>query len=421
MSDTNWKKDVNFVETTGYEDFKDREKERRDAQDAQREEYFQMFFLGYLYYNIVNNCSRKIEIIELSQFFDKIYKEFSDNATVIKEDNDFSKYAIHNAVDNCEEIKMLIEKVMKQDKYSKMFHISDEAVIIDDDFSFSPVDEFGKLNQWFCGLYNLKALFYMPRKFESWGYGTDCHNFFVKNASSGEMGSVMQGICEKAIKDFEKPVMSPESEKVIISPENKKLGKYLAYRFIYRCGKAWFRKNEGKLGEELRTPWVIIEGISGASGTKLDEMIKCYIKDINSKYLELANRFAFLLQIGKAASIVFDTHYNGKDAFYIGARKYIIDFVNSDFQRFKVWKDFNGDVYFQDSVIAQLNISNMTDTAMYYFKYKDYLDKMALADELFKKYMRSCTDCQSVSGLEVPSFDISEKPVRYVMKKKSLM
>ena len=62
MSDTNWKKDVDFVETTGYEDFEDREKKRCNAQ---REEYFQMFFLSYLYYNIVNNCSRKIEIIEL--------------------------------------------------------------------------------------------------------------------------------------------------------------------------------------------------------------------------------------------------------------------------------------------------------------------------------------------------------------------
>lgn len=418
MSDTNWKKDVDFVETTGYEDFENREKKRCNAQ---REEYFQMFFLSYLYYNIVNNCSRKIEIIELSQFFDKIYKEFSDNATVIKEDNDFSKYAIHNAVDNCEEIKMLIEKVMKQDKYSKMFHISDEAVIIDDDFSFSPVDEFRKLNPWSCGLYNLKALFYMPRKFESWGYGTDCHNFFVKYASSGKMGSVMQGICEEAIKDFEKPVMSPESEKIIISKENLELGKYLAYRFIYRCGKAWFRENERRLGKELRTPGVIIEGISGASGTKLDEMIKSYINNINSKYLELANRFAFLLQIGKQPSIIFDTHYKGKDAFCIGARKYIIDFVNSDFQSFKVWKDFNGDVYFQDSVITQLNISNMTDTAMHYFEYKDYLDKMALSDELFKEYMKSCTDCKSVRNLEVSPWDISEKPVSYVKKKKSLM
>ena len=360
--------------------------------DAQREEYFQMFLLSYLYYNIVNNCSRKIEIIELSQFFDKVYEEFSNNEIVVQVDSDFPKYAIHNAVDNYAGIEMIIEKVMKKDKYSKMFHISDEAVIIDGDFSFSPAEELSNLwrfsagSGWLCGL---KELFYISKTEVGYRFGTFYDDFFYRYTSFGDSSSekadsVMQGICESTIKCFGKPIMSPESESIIISKENLELGKYLAYRFLYRCGKAWFRYNEAEIGEALRTPEVIFGGLSGAIGTKLDEMIGHYVEGINSKYLELSNRFAFLLQASERDVTVFDTNYNEykeNDAFLIGAYKYIIYFVDSKFQRFRVWKDQNGDVYLQDSVMPQLDISNMTEADKnYYFRYKDSLDKKTSTD-----------------------------------------
>lgn len=366
----------------------------------QKKEYYLMFLLNYFYYNILDNRSRKFEMTEIFNYFKWLYDKLQ-NEEAIKMLCEFDEIAV--VPDNQDEFENYIRGIMSDYINSNSFQIRDGSIFLQGAFSWPDNKT----------LAELKRLFYINRNTAKgclWRYKYE-PEFFENNAASGEYGTVMQNFCESAIDYFKRPVMSPECDNVEIDDKNLELGQLLAARFIYRCGKAWFRDNEKKIGEKLRTPEVILGGLENAVVSGANYIIERYRKDINSKYLELSNRFAFLLQMSGNDTKVFDSHYKGNDAFLIGARKYIVDFVDSPFQKFKVWKNEAGEVYLEDSFIYGLNISNMTkDDRNYYFRGKYILDGMVLSDRikarnarLFSQFIEDQTAARNACkvGIEV--------------------
>ena len=200
----------------------------------------------------------------------------------------------------------------------------------------------------------------------------------------------MQIKCEEAINKSHTPKISPESEKIRISKKNYELGKLLAARFIYRCGKDWYRYNAEYLCELMRNKEVIIDGLDYAD--ELKKVIDEYRNNINSKYIELANRFAFLLQTAKNNSIVYYSEYvlnkncieyhtkvDSDEAFQVARNNYINDLLGTQYyQSFFVKKDENGDIWLLDPGLdASVNINEMSeDKKKEFFKTKDLLDRV---------------------------------------------
>ena len=398
-----------------------------------KNEYFKLFLFNYIYYNIIFNRSRKIQIKEIARFFNSLYFILKTDKIRKKGYYSFSDYSIHtrdgeSIDDTCREIEDLIKKLCENSDYQKMFHVEDGAIIVDDGFSFSP-DKAKKINNYDAPLYELKDFIYSSQKelFDrSWGESNEYS--FAKEYSNGFYKTVMRSLCERAIAKSNTPLISPEREGIIISPENYEMGKLLAARFIYRCGKAWYIGNEGRLGYILRSKNVIINGLDYAS--KLRREIDEYRKPMNLKYLELAKRFAFLLQTCDNDEVVFDAEYSPKEyerssrkgpdsneAFLLARRNYILGFVNSDFQQFKVIKDKDGNVWFRDSgddIYREFtNINTMSEERKKkVFSVKDMLDKITLEEEkktkmrkLYDNFMLEQSDCRKRCGSLEPIFD----------------
>ena len=398
-------------------DLWDNEEYKKAIIKSQKKEYFRVFFLNYLYYNITEGLSRKIKINDISTFFSEIYSRFKKDEELNDRNINFSEYAVFSGMEDevdskkCEETKELANNLQKNDKYSTMFHLSDDYIIIDDGFSYSPTN--AKTNGEMEGyLESLKKCFFSTEKelHNRW-FRRDIriedkkiYSFIEKHITSYDK-SVMQIICKSIIHNYSTtPKISPQSEGIIISSENYEMGKLLAARFIYRCYKSFYRNNGISLSEIVNDL-----NFTGELRDKFDN----FRNDTNSKYLDLARRFAFLIQTCQPGHRAFNAKYEKKpnhdypdrrpdadEAFQIARRNYILDNIGKYYQRFKIDKDEEGNILFQDAgfddgYFPWVNINTMPeDDKKFLFRAKTSLDKILLEkqqahlkkQEIIKKY-----------------------------------
>jgi hypothetical protein len=217
------------------------------------------------------------------------------------------------------------------------------------------------------------------------------YSFIEKHIGSFDK-SVMQIICKSIIHNYSTtPKISPQSEGIIISSENYEMGKLLAARFIYRCYKSFYRNNGISLSE-------IVNDLDFTNGLRVE--FDNFRNDTNSKYLDLARRFAFLIQTCQPGQRVFNAKYEKKpnhdypdrrpdadEAFQIARRNYILDNIGEYYQRFKIDKDEEGNIWFQDAGFDDgyypwVNINKMSeDDKKSLFRAKASLDKTLLENQ----------------------------------------
>lgn len=391
---------------------------------SQKKEYFRVFFLNYLYYNITEGLSRIIKINDISTFFSEIYNRFKKDKELNDRGVKFSEYAIYFDMNGkfdskkCEEIKELANNLQKNAKYSTMFHLSEDYIIIDDGFSYSPTN--AKTNGEMEGdLESLKKCFFSTKEeLFARGFRGDIRiedekiYFFIEKHIESFDKPVMQIICKSIIHNYSTtPKISPQSEGIIISSENYEMGKLLAARFIYRCYKAFFINKGISLINSLNNDKEIVNDFDFTNELRVE--FDNYRNNINSKYLELARRFAFLIQTCPPGQRAFNAKYEKKpnhdypdrrpdadEAFQIARRNYILDNIGEYYQRFKIDKDEEGNILFQDAgfddgYFPWVNINTMPeDDKKFLFRAKTSLDKILLEkqqahlkkQEIIKKY-----------------------------------
>lgn len=206
----------------------------------------------------------------------------------------------------------------------------------------------------------------------------------------------MQIICKSIIHNYSTtPKISPQSEGIIISSENYEMGKLLAARFVYRCYKAFFINKGISLINSLNNDKEIVNDFDFTNELRVE--FDNYRNNINSKYLELARRFAFLIQTCQPGHRAFNVKYEKKpnqdypdrrpdadEAFQIARRNYILDNIGEHYQRFIIDKDEKGNIWFQDAGFDDgyypwVNINNMSeDDKKSLFRAKASLDKTLL-------------------------------------------
>ena len=335
---------------------------------GQKETYFEMFFMHYLYYSIVECHSRKVSIREVSRFFHNLYYNLAE-----KEEMDLIYYEYkRNAVcssnffkDNDAEIIQMAEKLRENSLYEKMFHLIDGYIVIDDGFSYSHNGAKKWGSNWRTGDLNI-AFYYSREELYGWQEPKWIKiKEFMENLGAGYDQSLIEHLCKWHLRNpifCQNPLITSETEGIKLTPKNLELGEFIAANFIYRCFKDWHRSNEGDLAGLVRTQKILIKGVEyypSAIKKKTDN----YRIQMIEKYPELARRFAFLIQTAKNGQIVFESAYepveykklldrdpDADEAFRLGRKKYILEVVGKYHQDYEVKKNNNGEVLFKDSV-----------------------------------------------------------------------
>ena len=335
---------------------------------GEKETYFEMFFMHYLYYSIVECHGRKVSIREVSRFFHNLYFNLAK-----KEEMDLIYYEYKsNAVcssnsfkDNDAEIIRMAEKLRENSLYEKMFHLIDGYIVIDDGFSYSHNGAKKWGSNWSTGDLNI-AFYYSRKELYDWREPKwIAIKKFIRELGAGYNQSLIEHLCKWHLRNpilCQKPLITPETEGIGITSKNLELGEYIAANFIYRCFKDWHISNEGDLAGLVRKPKILIKGVEYypiAIKKKTDDYRIKMIK----KYPELARRFAFLIQTAKNGQIVFESAYEpveyGKlrdrdpdadEAFRLGRKRYILEVAGKYHQGYTVKKNNDGEVLFKDSV-----------------------------------------------------------------------
>ena len=344
---------------------------------GEKEAYFEMFFMHYLYYSIVECHGRKVSIREVSRFFHNLYFNLAK-----KEEMDLIYYEYKsNAVcssnsfkDNDAEIIQMAEKLRENSLYEKMFHLIDGYIVIDDGFSYSHNGARRWGRNWRTSDLNI-AFYYSIKELYDW----DEPKWMAIKKFIGELGagynqSLIEHLCKWHLRNpilCQNPLITPETEGIKLTPKNLELGEFIAAKFIYRCFKAWHRSNADDLAYRVRTPKILIKGVDYYPSA-IKEKTDNYRIQMIKKYPELARRFAFLIQTAKNDQIIFNSAYkpveydrllnrdpDADEAFRLGREKYILEVAGPYYQDFLVKKNKNGEVLFIDS--ASYSMSNLEE------------------------------------------------------------
>ena len=362
---------------------------------GEKETYFEMFFMHYLYYSIVECHSRKVSIRDVSRFFNNLYYNLAEKEAMKLVYYEYKNNAVcssNSLEENDAEIIQMVQSLRKKSLYEKMFHLIDGYIVIDDGFSYSHNGAKIWGRNWSTSDLNI-AFYYSEKELYDWQEP----KWRKVKKLIGDLGtsynqSLIEHLCKWHLnnpKFCHNPFMTPEAEGVKITPKNLELGEYIAAKYIYRCFKAWHRSNESYLSKLVRTPKILIKGVDYYPSAIKKETDSYRIQMIK-KYPELARRFAFLIQTAKNDQIVFDSSYepvefkrlpyrdpDDDEAFRLRRKNYILGVVGPYHQDFLVMKNNKGEILFKDSVSYSMsNLDSLSpEERKSIFAEKDYLEE----------------------------------------------
>lgn len=362
---------------------------------GEKETYFEMFFMHYLYYSIVECHSRKVSIRDVSRFFNNLYYNLAEKEAMKLVYYEYKNNAVcssNSLEENDAEIIKMAQRLRKKSLYEKMFHLIDGYIVIDDGFSYSHNGAKIWGRNWSTSDLNI-AFYYSEKELYDWQEPKwKSVKKLIGDLGTSYNQSLIEHLCKWHLnnpKFCHNPFMTPEAEGVKITPKNLELGEYIAAKYIYRCFKAWHRSNESYLSKLVRTPKILIKGVDYYPSAIKKETDSYRIQMIK-KYPELARRFAFLIQTAKNDQIVFDSSYepvefkrlpyrdpDDDEAFRLRRKNYILDVVGSYHQDFLVMKNNKGEVLFKDSVSYSMsNLDSLSpEERKSIFAEKDYLEE----------------------------------------------
>ncbi len=362
---------------------------------GEKETYFEMFFMHYLYYSIVECHSRKVSIRDVSRFFHNLYHNLAEKEAMKIICYDYKRNAVCSSnylEDNDAEIIRMAEKLRENSLYEKMFHLIDGYIVIDDGFSYSH----NGAKRWGKNLRTSDlniAFYYSKEELYNWREPKWIKiKEFMNYLGVGYDQSLIEFLCKWHLsnpKFCHNPLITPETEGIKLTPKNLELGEFIAAKFIYRCFKEWHRSNEADLAYSVRTPEILIKGVDYYPSA-IKEKTDNYRIQMIEKYPELARRFAFLIQTAKNDQIVFDSAYepvkydrlqvqdpDADEAFRLGRKNYILKVAGKYYQDYIVEKNNRGEVLLKDSV--SYSMSNLEELSpeerKSRFAEKDYLEE----------------------------------------------